>query len=82
MPPDSISEHLFLKIFLEAMLPDPPSISMLRMLIVLRTITYIQRATYLVCYHARFRTPLLKSLVTGLSCELELASIAIGTQSL
>ena len=37
IPPDSISEHLFFKIFLGGMPPDPPSISMLRMLIVLCT---------------------------------------------
>ena len=36
-PSDSISELLFFKIFLGGMPPDPPSISILRMLIVLRT---------------------------------------------
>ena len=36
MSPDSISEHLF---FWGNMPPDPPSISMLHMLIVLHTIT-------------------------------------------
>ena len=39
-PSDSISEHLFFKSFLGGMPPDPSSISMLRMLIVLRTITH------------------------------------------
>ena len=38
MVSDSISEHLFFKIFLGGMPPDPPSFSMLRMLIVLCTI--------------------------------------------
>ena len=38
IPPNSISEHLFFKIFLGGMPPDPPSIRMLHMLIVLRTI--------------------------------------------
>ena len=38
MVSDSISEHLFFKMFLGGMPPDPPSFSMLRMLIVLRTI--------------------------------------------
>ena len=38
MPPDSVSEHLFFKIFLGGIPPDPPSISMLNMLIVIRTI--------------------------------------------
>ena len=40
MPSDSISEHLIFKIFLGDMPPDPPRYSMLRMLIVLRTISY------------------------------------------
>ena len=35
MVSDSISEHLFFKIFLGGMSPDPPSFSMLRTLIVL-----------------------------------------------
>ena len=37
-PPNSISECLIFQIFLGGMPPDPPSISMLCMLIVLRTI--------------------------------------------
>ena len=37
-PPNSISECLIFQIFLGGMPPDPPSISMLRMLIVLHTI--------------------------------------------
>ena len=38
MVSDSISEHLFFKIFLGGHAPDPPSFSMLCMLIVLHTI--------------------------------------------
>ena len=41
MASDSISEHLFFKIFLGGMPPDPPSISILCMLIVLRTMERI-----------------------------------------
>ena len=39
MSPNSISEHLFFNIVLGGMPLDPPSISMLSMLIALRTIT-------------------------------------------
>ena len=38
MPPDSISVHKIFKIFLGGMPPDSPSISMLRMLGMLRTL--------------------------------------------
>ena len=41
MPQNSILEHLFFKIFLGGHAPDPLSISMLQMLIVLRTIVTI-----------------------------------------
>ena len=43
MPPKLTSEHVICKNFLGGMPPDPPSFSMLRMLVVLRT-TYVDNA--------------------------------------
>ena len=45
MPSNSISDDLFFKIFLGGMPPDPLSISMLCMLIVFRTISFIYDLT-------------------------------------
>ena len=50
IPPSSISEHLFFKIFLGGMPPDPPSISMLCMLIVLCTIAKEHQFNYVPSY--------------------------------
>ena len=49
MASDSISEHLFFKIFLGGVPPDPPSISMLCMLIALHTMEHAL-GIHLLCF--------------------------------
>ena len=62
MASDLISEHLFSKFFWGGMPPDPPSISMLHMLIVLRTMEHFLDALGVsICFASRSFVPPLPS---------------------